>query len=106
MIHLSIGQDCEVALAIGNDLPVPLDVDDRILVDTGEKDYTKLQNLPSLDGRPIIGDIGELDPTVPSWAKQPTKPQYSAEDVGAIPDGAMVMLDAGDFEEMWETTKL
>ena len=27
----------------------------------------------------------ETDPTVPSWAKQPTKPTYTATEVGAIP---------------------
>ncbi len=27
----------------------------------------------------------ETDPTVPSWAKQPTKPTYTANEVGAIP---------------------
>lgn len=27
----------------------------------------------------------ETDPTVPSWAKQQTKPTYSASDVGAVP---------------------
>jgi len=27
----------------------------------------------------------ETDPTVPKWAKQPTKPTYTAEEVGALP---------------------
>lgn len=27
----------------------------------------------------------ETDPTVPDWAKQPEKPEYTAEEVGAIP---------------------
>lgn len=27
----------------------------------------------------------ETDPTVPSWAKQPTKPSYTASEVGAVP---------------------
>lgn len=27
----------------------------------------------------------ETDPTVPSWAKQPSKPTYTAEEVGALP---------------------
>lgn len=30
--------------------------------------------------------IEETDPTVPAWAKQPQKPSYTAEDVGALPD--------------------
>ena len=34
------------------------------------------------------GDITkETDPTVPDWAKQPTKPTYTAEDVGADASG-------------------
>ena len=34
------------------------------------------------------GDIPfvETDPTVPAWAKQPTKPTYTAAEVGALPD--------------------
>lgn len=31
-----------------------------------------------------MGGIGETDPTVPEWAKQPTKPTYTAAEVGAI----------------------
>lgn len=34
-----------------------------------------------LDTHPI--HIEEVDPTVPSWAKQPTKPSYTAQEVGA-----------------------
>ncbi len=30
----------------------------------------------------------ETDPTVPDWAKQPTKPTYTADEVGAIPQDA------------------
>ena len=30
--------------------------------------------------------VEETDPTVPDWAKQPTKPKYTATEVGAIPD--------------------
>lgn len=30
--------------------------------------------------------VEETDPTVPSWAKQPSKPTYTASDVGARPD--------------------
>lgn len=28
----------------------------------------------------------ETDPTVPAWAKEPNKPTYTAEDVGARPN--------------------
>lgn len=34
-----------------------------------------------------VGAIAdETDPTVPAWAKQPTKPTYTAAEVGALPD--------------------
>lgn len=41
---------------------------------TGTNDYRQLSNLPSLNGRKIIGDISETDPTVPEWAKEPFPP--------------------------------
>ena len=47
-------------------------------------DYEKLENKPTLDGVPIVGDVKERDPTVPQWAKEETRPVYTAEDVGAI----------------------
>lgn len=31
------------------------------------------------------GIVVETDPTVPAWAKQPNKPAYTAEEVGALP---------------------
>ena len=30
-------------------------------------------------------EVTETDPTVPEWAKQPTKPTYTAQEVGALP---------------------
>ena len=30
--------------------------------------------------------VTETDPTVPAWAKQPTKPAYTADEVGALPN--------------------
>lgn len=33
------------------------------------------------------GVVVETDPTVPAWAKQPNKPTYTAEEVGAQPSG-------------------
>ena len=64
--------------------------------------YNSLSDKPTLDGKTIQGDMHEQDPTVPEWAKAPEKPQYSADDVGAIPNGAIQVLDDGDFWEMLE----
>ena len=38
------------------------------------------------------GDFKEKDPTVPSWAKQPTKPTYTAKEVGALPNDAVIPI--------------
>lgn len=42
-----------------------------------------------LDNNPI--HVEETDPTVPAWAKQPTKPQYTAVEVGAMAADAPVV---------------
>ena len=38
------------------------------------------------------GSLTETDPTVPAWAKQPTKPTYTAAEVGAIPAGSVAAV--------------
>lgn len=35
----------------------------------------------------------ETDPSVPEWAKQPTKPSYTAEEVGALPKGTQIVSE-------------
>lgn len=38
-----------------------------------------------------VGAISEeQDPTVPAWAKQPTKPTYTASEVGALPSSTVI----------------
>lgn len=39
----------------------------------------------------------ETDPTVPSWAKQPTKPTYTASEVGALPDTTAIPTKTSDL---------
>ena len=41
-----------------------------------------------LQNNPIISE--ETDPTVPEWAKQPNKPTYTAEEVGALPADTVI----------------
>lgn len=43
----------------------------------------------ALEERGYLTDFTETDPTVPSWAKQTTKPTYTADEVGAEPSGAV-----------------
>lgn len=40
----------------------------------------------------------ESDPTVPSWAKSPTKPTYSASEVGAIAKGGLKTINGQSLE--------
>lgn len=40
----------------------------------------------------------ETDPTVPSWAKQPDKPTYTAQEVGALP--ANTPLFSGNYNDL------
>ena len=35
----------------------------------------------------------ETDPTVPAWAKQPNKPTYTAQEVGALPADAQITVE-------------
>lgn len=104
-------------------------------IPTGSSDYNELNNKPSLNGVTIEGDMvnedlgiptktsdltndsgfisQETDPTVPSWAKAPTKPTYTAGEVGALPadtripaklseltndDGYLKVTDLGEID--------
>lgn len=40
---------------------------------------------------------GETDPTVPSWAKQSTKPTYTASEVGALPNTTTIPTKVSDL---------
>jgi hypothetical protein len=42
--------------------------------------------------------LKETDPTVPDWAKQPEKPTYTAEDVGALPDNTKIPTKTSELE--------
>lgn len=39
----------------------------------------------------------ETDPTVPSWAKAATKPSYTAQEVGALPDNTPIPTKTSDL---------
>lgn len=42
--------------------------------------------------------IEESDPTVPEWAKNPEKPSYTAEEVGALPDNTQIPSKTSDLQ--------
>lgn len=43
------------------------------------------------------GITEETDPTVPAWAKEPTKPTYTADEVGALPVGTKIPAKTSDL---------
>lgn len=68
----------------------------------GTSDYERLSNQPKINGVTLVGNktaeelelqpkgdylTRESDPTVPQWAKNPTKPTYTATEVGADASG-------------------
>lgn len=44
--------------------------------------------IEALEDAGFLTGYTETDPTVPAWAKQSTKPSYTASEVGALPTGA------------------
>lgn len=71
----------------------------------GTTDYERLSNQPKINGVTLVGNktaeelelqpkgdylTSEYDPTVPQWAKNPTKPTYTATEVGADASGTAV----------------
>lgn len=63
------------------------------------RDYEKLKNKPKLNGKEIIGEIQEEDPTVPAWAKCAGKPTYNAQEVGALSANDAISL--AEINEMF-----
>lgn len=44
----------------------------------------------------------EEDPTVSGWAKEPTKPSYTAEEVGAIKNDEIKAISLDELNSLWE----
>ena len=74
------------------------DASHRVVTDTEKSTWnakanasdipTKVSDLTNDSG--FITSYTETDPTVPAWAKQSTKPTYTAEEVGALPDTTVI----------------
>jgi len=77
-------------------------------------DHTRLTNLDAANQHPISAIIGledalegkqpkgaylteETDPTVPEWAKNPEKPTYTAQEVGALPKDTKIPSKTSDL---------
>ena len=55
--------------------------------------YTK----QDIDNKGFLTSYTETDPTVPSWAKQPTKPTYTPQEVGALPADTPIPSSLSDL---------
>lgn len=73
---------------------IVLDLDD-IGDGTNRKIPTNVSELTNDSG--YLTSYTETDPTVPSWAKQPTKPTYTASEVGALPDTTVIPSKTSDL---------
>lgn len=69
----------------------------------GTSDYNKLKNKPKLNGNEIIGEVEEIDPTVPAWAKAETRPVYTPEDIGAMAEGSVISVSTTELDELWNS---
>lgn len=69
----------------------------------GTSDYNKLKNKPKLNGNEIIGEVEEIDPTVPLWAKAETRPVYTPEDIGAMAEGSVTSVSTTELDELWDS---
>ncbi len=47
---------------------------DNIIIYGGDLDYEKLKNKPKINGVELVGNYEEVDPQVPSWAKEEEVP--------------------------------
>lgn len=69
----------------------------------GTSDYNKLKNKPKLNGNEIIGEVEEIYPTVPTWAKAETRPVYTPEDIGAMAEGSVTSVSTTELDELWNS---
>lgn len=73
---------------------------DYVYTETEVLDYKSLEKRVSeLEQGGGSGILKEIDPTVPDWAKQPQKPSYTAEEVGAMPDTTEIPTKISDLED-------
>lgn len=80
------------------DLPNPSPV--NLIEAVDENGYAKRSEIPTNVSQ-LNNDSGylttETDPTVPSWAKQPQKPSYTSQEVGALPADTFIPSKVSDL---------
>ena len=63
---------------------------------SGEVSYEQISS--AVSEYMAANPIDETDPTVPGWAKNPTKPTYTASEVGALPDTTKIPSKPSDLQ--------
>ena len=90
-----------------NNLINAIDVTDQLPKDLGDltNNAGYLKSIPSeyvteseLAAKKYLTSFTETDPTVPTWAKQSTKPKYTATEVGALPASTYIPKKVSDLE--------
>jgi hypothetical protein len=97
---LFVNTELEVGLDT-NDSEMECDVNTSINTISGTDDYEKLKNLPHINGTELVGNYDELDPTVPDWAKENTKPSYTPNEINAV--DVRDEISFTDIKEMWDS---
>lgn len=82
----------EIMLELEEAEEITLEIEEVFREGSAQGDYEKLDNLPTLNGQTIIGNMNEIDPTVPAWAKEPKKPAYTPDEIGAVNENDVLTL--------------
>ena len=98
IINLEIYHEPEIIMELAEEEIIEMAIDEQMM--TGEDDYMILKNKPSINGKRLIGNYDEIDPTVPEWAKDSFKPKYTASEVGAL--GSDSEVSFSDLKAVWD----
>lgn len=84
-IHKLTKEQYERELAAGR-------IDENALYLTPDEavDLSQYVTNDDLEAKGYLTSNTESDPTVPAWAKEPSKPTYTASEVGALPDTTVI----------------
>lgn len=64
-------------------------------------DYRYISHKPKINGTTLIENYNEIDPTVPKWAKENTKPKYTAQEVNAV--NVNDELSFTEIKQLWDS---
>ena len=98
-VEFELFYEPEITLTLEEEELIEIDIEECMM--TGEDDYLVLKNKPSINGKRLIGNYDEIDPTVPEWAKDSFKPKYTASEVGAL--GSDSEVSFSDLKAVWDS---